>query len=84
MGVQPAARLRQEFADAHGPDSVPLDLPQPAPPADSPAPADGSAPSDRGDRGDDLDGFNCADCARPFKTERALASYRRTAHTQES
>ncbi|MFF5968268.1 hypothetical protein ACFY64_32000 [Streptomyces collinus] len=60
--------------EAYAPDATPLD----ATPAD-----DGSDESDQSDRTADTGKPTCADCGRPFKSDRALNSHRRQAHPED-
>ncbi|MEU6594253.1 hypothetical protein ABZ923_34460 [Streptomyces sp. NPDC046881] len=57
--------------EAYPPDAQPLDV----------HPAEDE--SDRSDRNSKDDRPECADCGRPFKSDRALAAHRRQAHPED-
>ncbi|MDX3345887.1 hypothetical protein PV387_03410 [Streptomyces sp. ME02-6987-2C] len=74
----PSGWLPEAPAEAYPPDAQPLGQPDFAPLDD--------APEDDGDESDRTadDGKpTCADCGRPFKSDRALASHRRQAHPED-
>ncbi|MFI2434642.1 C2H2-type zinc finger protein [Streptomyces sp. NPDC018693] len=66
--------------EAYPPDAEPLPEPDFAPLEDAPADGEGS---DSSDRTAEQSGPYCAECDRPFKSDRALNSHRRQAHPED-